>query len=176
MSSRRLGEMILVVAVCGLGGIGLSQRSSTSAVPSFSPRPAADGGLSAISYRELSFAYSLQVKPDGSGEYDASLNCVMATPEPGEVGCQHLKGSVSRQQVESLWSRLRQTDLEKFPLSEASGDPIRGRELKVSYGGRSVSAPAEAETVFLAVENSHPGEVRKRLEAMLAKAEAALAR
>lgn len=168
--------MILVVAVCGLGGIWWSQRSSTSAVPSSSPCPAAEGGLSAISYREFPFVYSLQVKPDGSGEYDASLNCVMATPEPGEVGCQHLKGSVSRKQVEALWSRLRQTDLEKFPLSEASGVPRRGRELKVSYAGRSVSAPAKAETVFLAVENSHPGQIRKRLEAMLAKAEAALAK
>ena len=173
MTVRRR-ELILVVVVCGVLG-WWSQRATGPSVS----KPPSLGRLQEISYWDSSFQYSITVKPDGSGEYGASLNCVAGTPEPGKLGCQHLEGNLSVKQVDQLWSGLRATlHSDRIFLSATSSEPRPGssRILELKFDGKSasISESSQSQAVFKALNRLHPGAIRKKLESKRANEERAL--
>lgn len=162
--SRR--ELVMVIAVCGVLG-WWSQRAKGPSL----------GQLQELAYHDSPFQYSVTVKPDGSGEYRASFNCVSATPEPGQLGCQHLDGNLSAKEVGLLRSGLRATHAERFlTTSRPEPGPGAGRTLELKFDGKSatISESGQSKAVFKALDRLHPGAVRKKLESKRAIEERAL--
>lgn len=166
MTTRRLAELLLVVVACGFGGLWCGRREAPTE------------NLTALSYGAWPFQYSLEVKPNGAGRFNASFACVGATSEPGRVGCQHAEGGVTSAQARNLWSRLRQAGADR--ILATPGAMFRGPGmgeapgLRIEYGGRWLEIALPAESVIAALEQSHPGEIRRRLEAEREKAERSL--
>jgi hypothetical protein len=166
MVFRRRWELVLVVAVCAT--VGWMSRSATA--PSV-------GKLQELLYLDWPFQYSLRVKPDGSAEYNASLNCVGATPEPGQLGCQHMNGDLSAKEVGQLWSELSATHPENFltPKSPTRG-PGAGRSLDLKFDGKSacIKDSRQSDLAFDAINRLHPGAIHKQLESKRTAEEKAL--
>jgi len=163
---RRLGELLLVLVVCGT----LAFWSQRATAPSRS-------SLEELSYQDWPFQYSLRVLADGSADYQASFNCVAATPEPGQLGCQHLEGHLSKKQMEGLWSGLCATHPERYSaVKNSAPGPGAGASLELQFAGKSMwlSDSEPSHLVFTALNRLHPGAIRKRLESMRAQEERAL--
>lgn len=126
-----------------------------------------------LHYQSGTFHYGLTVNADGSGKFVASLDCVMATPEPGKLSCQHLEGVLSSEEVKKLAGELR-----KFPWKEMepcdSGRGGPSLTLVSSDGNATVFGGPRLKGAFAVLEGASPGRVRKSLIAQREKQRRAL--
>lgn len=158
MKARRLVEFVLLLCVIAVAGyFGLYRLNI------FNFR----SELREFSYSMFPVQYSLKVCPDGSGSYEASYDCVMATPEPGKPSCQHLRGKVSKEQVQLLWARLQKAHLDHLEATPANRPAL----LMIRYANQTVieSDPEQAARIFASLGKLQPGKVIERLKTLQAE-------
>lgn len=133
--------------------------------------------LQELSYRDWPFVFCLRVSPDGSAQYEASFNCIGATPEPGQVGCQHRNGSLTKQQVDAIWSTLCSKGLEKYSSArEPAFGPGGCASLDFKADGKSfgLSESEQTRSLFTTIRHLQPGQIRQQLESKSAREQRAL--
>ncbi len=131
----------------------------------------AGSGLQQLIYCHGRFGYYLSVQSDGSATIEGSLDCVGAISKPGKVGCQHFRGSLSKEQVEELWQAVRNAHPERMSLTDTAFPRL---ELKVDGHTLSLGESTESAPLFALLEKMHPGRVLQKLQEDRAAEERAL--